>query len=98
MSTLGYDTASMRSRNPTFWGNALSSFPRVEMSEKNSFLQYMSTFKDYDTMLSRNVGILLPTETNSYPQGAESSSSAVYIQIRSVYIFCAKREQFACLY
>ena len=110
-------------------------FQGSECPRKKNFLQYMSTFKDYNTIMSRNVGILLPTETTmsrnvgillptettmmsrnvgillpiettmmsrnvgillpiettSYPQGTESSSSAVYIQIPSVYIFCAKK-------
>jgi hypothetical protein len=80
----------MCNRNPPFRGNVLSSFPRVEKSEKKNFLQYMSIFKYYDIMLSRNVGILLSTETRSYPQGTESSTSAVYIQIPSVCIFILK--------
>ena len=87
---LGYDTVSMCNCNPTFRGNVLSSFRRVKLSAKRNFLQYTSIFKDYETTWSRNVRELLPTET-SYQQGTESSSSAVYIQISSVFFFCAKK-------
>jgi len=47
---------------------------------------------NYNNILSPNVRILLPTETTSYPQGTELSSSAVYIQIVSVYIFFVLQE------
>ena len=77
------------------WVNATRRFqatyyPHFQVSKdprKKNLLEDISTLEDDDTTLSRNFEMPLPSDTTSYPNRTEPSSSAVYIQIPSVYIF-----------